>query len=49
LYQADYFGSFCAAVQRDNVTAFQFHPEKSGPFGHELVMRWVEQVTGYAV
>jgi imidazole glycerol-phosphate synthase subunit HisH len=45
LYVADYFGNFCAAVRRDNVCAFQFHPEKSGPFGQTLLMRWLESVS----
>ncbi len=45
LYTADYFGNFCAAVRRDNITAFQFHPEKSGPFGQTLLTRWLESVS----
>lgn len=44
LYVADYFGDFCAAVRRDNITGFQFHPEKSGPFGQELLMTWIQSV-----
>jgi imidazole glycerol phosphate synthase glutamine amidotransferase subunit len=44
LYEANYGGSFCAAIQRGNVTAFQFHPEKSGSFGESLLTRWVENV-----
>jgi len=43
-YEADYFGSFCAALRKDNVCAFQFHPEKSGPFGQSLLRRWFEEV-----
>jgi imidazole glycerol phosphate synthase glutamine amidotransferase subunit len=41
LYEADYHGPFCAAIRRENITAFQFHPEKSGHFGHELIRRWL--------
>ena len=47
LYTADYKGAFCAAVQKGNMTGFQFHPEKSGAFGHQLVSDWVERA--YAV
>ena len=43
LYEADYEGRFCAAVRRDNLCAFQFHPEKSGEFGHQLLLRWAEE------
>ena len=43
-YQADYFGPFCAALRRDNLSAFQFHPEKSGPYGQSLLRRWYEEV-----
>jgi imidazole glycerol phosphate synthase glutamine amidotransferase subunit len=42
LYEADYHGPFCAAVHRDAVTAYQFHPEKSGTFGHGLLRRWAD-------
>ncbi len=33
----NYCNSFCAAVQRGNLYGFQFHPEKSGQFGRELI------------
>lgn len=42
LYQSEYFQPFCAAVQKDNITAFQFHPEKSGAFGMALLERWID-------
>ncbi len=35
--KVNYGGSFCAAVQRGNLYGFQFHPEKSGQFGRELI------------
>lgn len=38
----DYFGDFVSAVQKDNITATQFHPEKSGEFGLELIRRWLK-------
>ena len=44
LYEAYYHQTFCAAAQRDNLTAFQFHPEKSGVFGHRLIQQWAQQV-----
>lgn len=42
LYQADYEGPFCAAIQHQNITAYQFHPEKSGAFGHQLLRSWFD-------
>lgn len=32
----------CAAVRRNNVTGFQFHPEKSGPAGLAMLQAFVE-------
>ncbi|MCA9802097.1 MAG: imidazole glycerol phosphate synthase subunit HisH [Cyanobacteria bacterium HKST-UBA02] len=43
LYRGQYYRSFCAAVLKDNVTAFQFHPEKSGEFGMSLLSSWLNQ------
>ncbi|MCA9778888.1 MAG: imidazole glycerol phosphate synthase subunit HisH [Candidatus Eremiobacteraeota bacterium] len=39
-YTGDYEGEFCAAVRHKNIAAFQFHPEKSGRFGHDLIADW---------
>ena len=39
----DYGGSFTAAVMRNNVLGTQFHPEKSGKSGHQVLadfLRW---------
>lgn len=44
LYESDYFGPFCAAVYTENITAFQFHPEKSGEMGERLLTRWLSNV-----
>lgn len=38
---ADYYGNFVSSVQSDNITAVQFHPEKSGKAGIELLKRWL--------
>lgn len=37
----DYGGTVTAAVQRDNVFATQFHPEKSGPVGVKIIQNFV--------
>lgn len=38
----EYFGDFASAIQFKNITAVQFHPEKSGEFGLELLRRWLK-------
>jgi glutamine amidotransferase len=45
LYRAQYGIPFCAAVQHKNITAFQFHPEKSGSFGVRLLEQWLNNVS----
>ena len=38
---SDYYIKFTAAVKKDNVFATQFHPEKSGKFGQEILRKWL--------
>lgn len=40
--KTNYFGDFASSIQYKNVTAVQFHPEKSGDFGIELLRRWLK-------
>ncbi len=40
--KTDYFGEFASAVQYKNIAAVQFHPEKSGKQGIELLRRWLK-------
>ena len=45
LYASDYQGTrFCGAVKHENISAFQFHPEKSGAFGHDLLRHWFDSL-----
>lgn len=39
---AEYHVPFTAAVQTGNITATQFHPEKSGLTGRETIRKWIE-------
>jgi glutamine amidotransferase len=36
----DYGGDFCCAIGKDNVFATQFHPEKSGRLGLDILRRF---------
>lgn len=40
--KTNYFTDFVSAIQSNNITAVQFHPEKSGIAGLELIKRWLE-------
>jgi glutamine amidotransferase len=33
---------FVSAIQKDNITAVQFHPEKSGDFGMKILEDWIK-------
>ena len=36
--------TFCSAIKKDNITAAQFHPEKSGPDGMNMLRNYCQQV-----
>lgn len=40
--ETDYFGKFASCIQKENIVAVQFHPEKSGNFGMEILRRWLK-------
>ncbi|AEF83337.1 imidazole glycerol phosphate synthase subunit HisH [Leadbettera azotonutricia] len=39
--EADYYLSYCSAVEQGNLSAVQFHPEKSGTWGLKLLENWI--------
>jgi glutamine amidotransferase len=39
---SDYGAQFCCAIARDNLFATQFHPEKSGRLGLQLLQRFAD-------
>lgn len=42
----EYGAPFSAAVEHDNVSAVQFHPEKSGDTGLRILSNWLATVDG---
>lgn len=40
---ANYHIDFCASVEYKNITAVQFHPEKSSAAGIEFFKKWIEK------
>jgi imidazole glycerol phosphate synthase glutamine amidotransferase subunit len=41
--RSDYGLDYCAAIERGNMAAVQFHPEKSGAVGLALLKLWLEK------
>ena len=39
--KTSYYIDFCSAVQKNNITAVQFHPEKSSDAGCEFFAKWL--------
>lgn len=44
----DYLLQFSAALEKDNFYATQFHPEKSGDWGEQLLATFLERVQKYS-
>jgi glutamine amidotransferase len=40
--QTDYVNTFSASLHKDNFYAAQFHPEKSGEIGAQLLKNFIE-------
>jgi imidazole glycerol phosphate synthase glutamine amidotransferase subunit len=40
---ADYYLEYCSVVERGNLAAVQFHPEKSGAAGLRLLENWLRE------
>ena len=38
---ANYHGEFCASIEKENLSAVQFHPEKSGIAGQKAIAKWL--------
>ena len=39
---SNYYGEFCASIEKENLAAVQFHPEKSGKAGQKAIKTWLE-------
>lgn len=37
----NYYGEFCASIEKENLCAVQFHPEKSGIAGQNAIKQWL--------
>ncbi|MBS1514721.1 MAG: imidazole glycerol phosphate synthase subunit HisH [Bacteroidetes bacterium] len=38
---------YCSGVKKNNITAFQFHPEKSGHEGIKIYKNWVTEIKNF--
>ena len=42
--RAFYHQEFCASIEKNNITAVQFHPEKSAQAGVKFFQKWVDKI-----
>lgn len=38
---------YCSGIKKNNITAFQFHPEKSGTEGIKIYHNWISEIKNY--
>ena len=42
--ETEYGINFCSILVKKNITATQFHPEKSGSVGQQFIKNWIKQI-----
>jgi len=42
--ETEYGIKYCSILIKNNITATQFHPEKSGPVGQQFIKNWIKQI-----
>lgn len=42
--ESEYGVNFCSALVNKNITATQFHPEKSGLIGQQFIINWIKLI-----
>ena len=42
--ESEYGVNFCSILVKNNIIATQFHPEKSGLIGQQLIKNWIKQI-----
>ncbi|MBI1270527.1 imidazole glycerol phosphate synthase subunit HisH [bacterium] len=41
-HRSQYYRNFASGIKKDNITAYQFHPERSGDYGESLMESWLD-------
>ena len=41
-HRTQYYRNFASGIKIDNITAYQFHPERSGDYGESLMETWLD-------
>jgi len=42
--KSEYGVNFCSVLVKENITATQFHPEKSGQIGQQFIKNWIKLI-----